>query len=78
MNGDMLWKTRTRNKLFAIWLTLTQIFNIAIIYGWLILERPNAPEMFLAVNGPTGIWGALNAVSIAWENAKKSKQGEGN
>lgn len=68
------WKTRTRNKLFAAWLISSQIFNVAIIYGWLFWNRPDAPALFIAVNGPTGIWGALNAVSIAWEKTKKQEE----
>lgn len=71
MKKNETWKTRTRNKLFAVWLICSQIFNLAIICGWLFLNRSDAPALFIAVNGPTGLWGALNSVSIAWEKRKE-------
>jgi len=33
--------------------------------------RPDAPAILVALNGSGGIWGAVNALAIAWENRKR-------
>jgi hypothetical protein len=69
------WKTRTRNKILCAGLIFIGVCDLFILAGW-FLGRPDAPAILAALNGSGGIWGAVNAVSIAWENkVLRNKEG---
>lgn len=66
------WKTRTRNKILCAGLGFIALCDLVVLVGWMA-GRPDAPAMLLALNGSGGVWGAVNAVSIAWENKRGGK-----
>lgn len=65
----LAWQTRTRNKILCAGLIYLGVCAQIVLIGWL-LGRDNAPAMILALTGPGGLWGGLNAVAIAWEKRK--------